>query len=126
MDEGSRASGEELTDGKRTPEQVREEIEQTRQELGDTAAALAEKADVKAQARRAADNAKQTLAAEAQSIKDSVAGKATQTSDSIASATPDSAGEGAQRAKTIVRENRPAVIALAALAGGYLLGRRRA
>ena len=89
--------GEELTDGKRTADQVHEEIEQTRQERGDTAAALAEKADVKAQARRAAGNARQTVAAEAHNLKDSV----------------------------VSRENRPAAIALAALVGGYLLGPRR-
>jgi hypothetical protein len=32
----------------RTPEQIRADIEHTREELGETAAALAEKADVKA------------------------------------------------------------------------------
>ena len=42
----------------RTPEQVREEIERTREELGDTVAALAHKTDVKAQAKRATDETK--------------------------------------------------------------------
>jgi hypothetical protein len=126
MDEESRAPGEELTETKRTPDQVRDEIEQTRRELGDTAAALAEKADVKAQARRAADNARQTVVAEAQNLKTSVTDKASQTTGSIASATPDSAGEGARRVRTIVRENRPVALGLTALVAGFLLGRRRA
>ncbi len=39
----------------RTPEQVREEIEQTRAEFGDTVAALSEKTDVKGQAKQAVD-----------------------------------------------------------------------
>jgi hypothetical protein len=34
--------------GQRTPEEIRADIEHTREELGETAAALAEKADVKA------------------------------------------------------------------------------
>jgi hypothetical protein len=35
----------------RSPEEIRDDIEQTREELGDTAAAVAEKADVKKQAK---------------------------------------------------------------------------
>ncbi len=42
-----------MSAGARNPEEILDEIEQTRQELGDTAAALAQKADVKAQADRA-------------------------------------------------------------------------
>ena len=41
MDQDQSAAGPELTDNSdRTPQQVREEIEQTRTELGDTVAAL--------------------------------------------------------------------------------------
>ena len=36
----------------RETEQIREEIEDTREELGDTVAALAEKSDIRAQARK--------------------------------------------------------------------------
>ncbi len=41
-----------------TPEQLRDDIERTRQNLGDTVAALAAKADVKARARQTAGTAK--------------------------------------------------------------------
>jgi hypothetical protein len=46
----------------RDPEQIREEIEETRRELGDTVEALAAKADVKALAREKAERAKETVA----------------------------------------------------------------
>ena len=42
----------------KTPEELREDIEQTRQELGDTVEALAEKTDVKAQAKQRVDSIK--------------------------------------------------------------------
>ena len=44
----------------RTPDEVREDIEQTRTEMGDTVAALAEKTDVKRHAQEAIDHAKET------------------------------------------------------------------
>jgi Protein of unknown function (DUF3618) len=43
------------------PEQIREEIEATRQELGDTVEALAAKADVKAHARERIEQTKASL-----------------------------------------------------------------
>ena len=52
-------AGQELdAERERAPEDVREEIEQTRAELGDTVAALAAKTDVKRQAHNAVENAK--------------------------------------------------------------------
>ena len=59
MGESQGPAGEKvMAEEDRTPEQVREEIEHTRSELGDTVAELAAKTDVKAQAQRAVDNAK--------------------------------------------------------------------
>jgi Protein of unknown function (DUF3618) len=43
------------------PEQIREEIEETRQELGDTVEALAAKADVKAQVHRQVESTKASV-----------------------------------------------------------------
>lgn len=40
------------------PEEIREDIEQTREELGDTVAAMAEKTDVKQQAQEKAEELK--------------------------------------------------------------------
>jgi ElaB/YqjD/DUF883 family membrane-anchored ribosome-binding protein len=45
----------------KAPEELREEIEETREEVGDTVAALAEKSDVKAQARKKAEATKQQV-----------------------------------------------------------------
>ena len=47
----------------RGPEEIREDIEQTREELGETVAAVAEKSDVKQQAKAKAEEA-QRLAKE--------------------------------------------------------------
>jgi Protein of unknown function (DUF3618) len=44
----------------REPEQIREEIEDTREELGDTVAALAEKSDIRAHARKKLEEASVT------------------------------------------------------------------
>lgn len=78
----------------KTPAQIRAEIDQTREELGDTVEALAEKTDVKAQARAKVDDVKEKVKA----------------------AAPDSPQEGVQQAQTLVKQNpKPAAIAGAAL-----------
>ena len=109
----------------RTPEQVRAEIEQTREQLGDTVEALAAKTDVKGQAKRAVGNAKTT-------VSDAVAGARQATSEKkdgfvsgAQQATPDSAGDAGQRVLQLVRANRAALIPAAALVLGVLIGRRR-
>jgi hypothetical protein len=52
----------------REPAEIRRDIESTRGEMGDTVEALAEKADVKAQAQRKAADAQQKLARASQSV----------------------------------------------------------
>jgi uncharacterized protein (TIGR03382 family) len=47
----------------RSPEEIRAEIEATREELGDTVAAVAEKTDVKKQAKARVEDAKAQAAA---------------------------------------------------------------
>lgn len=97
-----------MTEQQRSPEEIREDIEESREELGDTAAALAQKADVKGQAKAKVEDAKQKASAKAQEV------------------TPDSAGTALEGAQRFAREN-PAVVGIgAALAVGFLLGRRRA
>jgi F0F1-type ATP synthase assembly protein I len=46
-----------------TPEELRQEIEQTRRELGDTVDALSHKADVKEQARQKKEDVQQRVSA---------------------------------------------------------------
>lgn len=101
----------------RPPEEIRADIEQTREALGDTVEALAEKTDVKAQARDRIDTAKET-----------VTGKAGEFVSRAKEATPESAGAGAQQIGSTVQERPlPFATAGAFTAGvlvGWLLGRR--
>jgi ElaB/YqjD/DUF883 family membrane-anchored ribosome-binding protein len=116
--------------GNRDPEQIKGEIKQTREEFGDTVAAVSEKADVKKQAKAKVSRAKSQATAK----KDELAGNVKQ-------AAPASAQEGAQQASETAhqatqqvtqaaRENPVPTAALSAFAGGllagWILGRRHA
>jgi chromosome segregation ATPase len=94
------------------PEQIREQIEATREDLGDTVAALSEKADVKTQARHKIEATKASVSEK----KEQLLGKAKETS-------PDAAVAAASQASLKAREN-PAPLAVAgAFAAGFLAGR---
>jgi MYXO-CTERM domain-containing protein len=84
------------------PEQLRREIEEIRRELGETVAQLANKADVKAQAREKVDEVK----AAAQRH------------------TPDSARGGAQQVAAGARQHPTPIAVGGALVLGLLIGRR--
>jgi ElaB/YqjD/DUF883 family membrane-anchored ribosome-binding protein len=63
VDEEPRTGGSQVSAGERSPDEIRADIGATREELGETVEALAEKTDVKEQARqsagRVADHAKE-------------------------------------------------------------------
>ena len=111
------AAGDETVGEQNSPEELHREIEQTREELGDTVQALAEKTDVKAQARDRIAAVKET----AQEKKDEFVSKAKQV-------TPDSAGAGAQQVASRIQQRPvPFTVGGAFAAGllvGWLLGRR--
>ena len=121
MDEGTRQV--EAVDGRgadgaaQDPQELRRDIEHTREQLGDTVAALAEKADVKTQARHKVDDVKETVS----SKKDELVSKTRE-------ATPASAQQGMHTVADAARRNPlPAGIVAALAAGvliGYLVGRR--
>ncbi|HZU59982.1 MAG TPA: DUF3618 domain-containing protein [Solirubrobacteraceae bacterium] len=94
------------------PEQLRAEIEETREELGDTVEALAAKTDVKAQARRKVAQVKSSAGEK----KDELLGKARESS-------PNGASAAATQASRKARENPVPVAALGAFAAGFLTGR---
>ena len=102
----------------RDPEEIRSEIEATREELADTAAALAYKTDVKARAQDKVDE-----------VKASVAGKVSGAKESVAGTTPSSVGNAASSAGTTVKSNpvpTAAIVAgLVGLAVGYWIATRR-
>jgi ElaB/YqjD/DUF883 family membrane-anchored ribosome-binding protein len=83
------------------PDAIREDIERTRAEMGDTVDALGYKADVKS---RAKERVTQT--------KDRITGR-------VSDATPD--GQQVKRAAGVVQEN-PLGLAVGAIAAGFLAG----
>jgi ElaB/YqjD/DUF883 family membrane-anchored ribosome-binding protein len=96
----------------RDPEQIREEIEETRAELGDTVAAMAHKTDVKAQAKERLDQAKATVTEK----KEEFVGKAKE-------ASPDTAKSAATEVSQKARQNPIPVAVGGAFALGFLVGR---
>jgi ElaB/YqjD/DUF883 family membrane-anchored ribosome-binding protein len=118
MDEGARAAGAPVDpsagdqQGTRSPEEIRADIEETREEVGDTVEALAAKTDVKTQAKQRFEE-----------IKGNVRERGDQLKTRAQSTTPESAQQGAGQAVARVREN-PAPFALGgAVLLGFLLGR---
>jgi hypothetical protein len=125
MGEGQGSAGEKV-DIERTPEQIREEIEHTRAELGDTVAELAAKTDVKAKAHQAVDNAKATVAGKAREVKTTAEAKRIELTAAAKEATPPSAEVARRRLVDQAQRHRLALVALVALGTGLLIGRRRA
>jgi hypothetical protein len=87
--------------GTRDPQQIREEIEATRRQMGETVEALAAKADVKGR----------------------VAHKREELVDKVKHASPDAAVSASGRAAGKAREHPVPVAAAAAFAAGFVLGR---
>lgn len=111
MGEDPGTAGAPVTDAK-DPDQIREEIEATRRELGDTVEALAYKADVKSRVREKIGATKESAAQK----KDDLMGKARE-------ASPDSVSSGATQATEVARQNPVPLAAVGAFVGGFLLGR---
>ena len=92
------------------PEEIQKDIEGSREELGDTVEAIADKADVKAQVKARVDAAKS---------------KAEELGSRAKEAAPESVGAGAEQMVDTAREN-PMPVAGAFMAGivlGWLLSR---
>ncbi len=106
------SAGREAVKGNGEPEELREEIESTRQELGDTVEALAEKTDVKRQAKRKAEETKASVMEK----KDELLGKARETS-------PESAAQAASEVSAKTRQNPIPLAAAGAFAAGFVAGR---
>jgi ElaB/YqjD/DUF883 family membrane-anchored ribosome-binding protein len=103
----------------RDPAEIRVEIEESREELGETVAAVAEKTDVKKQAQAKADELKSQAGDKAEEAK----AKAKEVGEKAKEAAPDSATEGVQQAQRMAQEN-PVPVALAgAFLAGLVIGR---
>jgi ElaB/YqjD/DUF883 family membrane-anchored ribosome-binding protein len=105
--------------GSRDPAEIRAEIKETRGELGDTVAAVAEKTDVKEQAHRKADELKSQAADKAEEAK----AKAKEVGEKAKEAAPESATEGVQQAQQIAQENPVPLAIGAAFVAGIVIGR---
>lgn len=94
------------------PSQIRQEIEETRSEMGETVDALAYKTDVKTRV-------KESVADKRERFVDQIKG----TTHKVGEATPDGGQlkDGAHRAVGVAEEN-PLGLALAGVAGGFLVG----
>jgi hypothetical protein len=103
----------------KSPDQIREEIEKTREELGDTVAAVAAKTDVKAQAQAKVDDVKAQASAKADETK----AKAKELGDKAKAAAPESPAEGVQQAQALAKQNPKPFAIAAALIAALLLWR---
>ena len=99
----------------RTPEssaELRDDIERTRRELGDTVAALAEKTDVKARAREKVAEVRHTVTEK----KSELMGRARESS-------PDGASSAADQVRAKAQQNPIPTAALRAIVGGFVIAR---
>jgi hypothetical protein len=119
---------------RREPAEIRADIEETRREVGETAAALAEKADFKSQAKARIEGVKGRFAGKREDVKGRVAGKREDVKGRIAgtrattvervkSATPESAGHAASTLATTARRNPVPIAVAAAVTAAFALGR---
>jgi ElaB/YqjD/DUF883 family membrane-anchored ribosome-binding protein len=105
------------------PERLREEIEATRQELGDTVEALAHKTDVKAQVSEQVEQTKAQVQERIEHTRETVTQKADEVVGRAKDFSPDSAVTAASSAAQKGRENPLPVAAAGAFALGFLIGR---
>ena len=110
MGEDTRTDGTAVSDG-RDPQEIRDEIDDIRRELGATAAALMAKTDVKRQAQQRVSETKASVAHRAEDVL----GRARQTS-------PRTAVSASSRISSVARENPAPVAAAGAFAAGVLVG----
>jgi ElaB/YqjD/DUF883 family membrane-anchored ribosome-binding protein len=110
----------------RTPEEIRADIEHTREELADTAAALAEKADVKARAHDKVEETKARFSHKVEETKAKVTGTVDDAKEKASDATPESVASGAQQAAgtatTKAKENPIPTSLIAGFAAGVVVG----
>jgi Protein of unknown function (DUF3618) len=111
-------------DSQKSAQQLRVEIEETREELGDTVEALAAKTDVKTRARERADELKRTAEQKKQRLLAKVGRSSTTDDEAAVTATGETNGRSAvEQMKGAVRENPVPTAALAAFIGGVAFGR---
>jgi ElaB/YqjD/DUF883 family membrane-anchored ribosome-binding protein len=104
----------------KTPDEIREEIAATREELGDTVEALGAKSDVKGRAQAKVEDVKADAKAKVTEVKE----KVTPSGDGDGSGPAATVQQGGQAAADTVKSNPLPFAVAAALLIGYLIGRR--
>ena len=101
------------------PDRIRQEIEQTREQMGETVGALGYKTDVKARAKDSLQDKKESVMGVVGSAKERIVGAG----QSVGDATPDAqqVSQQARRAASVAQEN-PLGLAVGAVAVGFLAG----
>ena len=127
------------------PDEIRQEIEDTRARMGDTVEAIGYKADVKSRAKESISEKKDNIVSSVRNVKDSVVGAVAGTGSSVAGTVSDTAGSvrgsagstidtvrgstpssedvkyRARRAAGVAQQN-PMGLALGSFAVGFLAG----
>ena len=105
------------------PDRIREEIEATRQGMGETVDALSYKADVKSRARDSIVDKKESAKESLMGTKESIKSKVVGASDRVSDSTPDGeqVKDNARRAVGMAQEN-PLGLAIGSLATGFIVG----
>ena len=98
-----------------SPEALRAEIDETREQLGDTVEALAAKTDVKARAEDRVEGIKQDARAKADQVK-----------EKVTSVTPESARQSGGELVAKAKANPLPIAGAAALLLAFAIGRRSA
>ena len=113
-------------DQQSSAERLEAEIEATRGQLGETAAELAAKADVKKQAKRKVADTKVKASAKKDELKERATAQRAAATAKMGDVTPDSARAGVQQtaaqAQYLARGNPIQAAAIAAFAGGLVVG----
>ncbi|MFB6577433.1 MULTISPECIES: DUF3618 domain-containing protein [unclassified Streptomyces] len=103
--------------GTPTPDELREQVERTRDGLGQTIEALADKADVKARAREKTAAMTEQAAATAGVVADQIRTKTLHAAQLVKDTAPEPVLDKAGRAAIVVRANRKPLL----VAGGAAL-----
>ncbi|MFD3470699.1 DUF3618 domain-containing protein [Streptomyces sp. NPDC058682] len=103
--------------GTPTPDELREQVERTRDGLGQTIKALADQADIKAQARAKTAAMKEQAAATAGVVADQIRTKTLYAAQLVKDTTPQPVLDKTGRAASVVRANRKPLL----VAGGAAL-----
>jgi gas vesicle protein len=106
-----------------TPDEIREQIEQTRSEMGETAEALGYKANVPARTKGWVADKKDAVVSAVAGTKDSVTSSVSGATSTVTSATPDGAQvkNTGRRVAGVAQEN-PLGLAIAGAAIGFVAG----